>query len=71
MSETEEERRERLRKKYSNMIRFPFPPPANPNSKKRKPTYLDDLNEIKELLMLQLDQLEKLNKRYKNEKRND
>ena len=49
------------------MIRFPFPPPKNPNNK-RKPTYQDDLNEIKELLMLQLDQLEKLNKRYKHEK---
>jgi len=67
MSETDRERAERLKKKYLNMVRIPFPPP-NPNSKKRKPTYQNDLNEIKELLMLQLDQIEKINKRYDNEK---
>ena len=67
MSESDKEKRDRVRKKYLSMIRFPFPPPKNPNNK-RKPTYQDDLNEIKELLMLHLDQLEKLNKRYKHEK---
>ena len=45
MSESDKEKRDRVRKKYLSMIRFPFPPPKNPNNK-RKPTYQDDLNEI-------------------------